>query len=160
MASRKRRHLAAYLLRVKQQDGESLKSYLSQFNHKNMTTDDQDEKITLATLLGGIWPRNPFMAEIARRTPTTLREFMNQANRFINAEDTLEVLTTPRWSVIEQVDQKPAGQRGHSREGKKGGTRCEEKGRSPSPTTRGTLCSLEFGSGRGARIGPTGGVRP
>ncbi|XP_041026886.1 uncharacterized protein LOC121267075 [Juglans microcarpa x Juglans regia] len=33
------------------------------------------------------------MTEIARKTPTMLREFMDRADEFINAEDTLEALT-------------------------------------------------------------------
>ncbi|XP_040994249.1 uncharacterized protein LOC121240778 [Juglans microcarpa x Juglans regia] len=45
-----------------------------------MTTYDQDENIMLATLLGGVWPRSPFMEEIARKTPSTLREFMDRAD--------------------------------------------------------------------------------
>ncbi|XP_041027035.1 uncharacterized protein LOC121267253 [Juglans microcarpa x Juglans regia] len=89
MASRTRRRPAAYLLTVKQRDDENLKSYLCRFNKERMTTDDQDEKITLAALLGGVWPRNLFMKEIARKTPTSLREFMDRADGFINAEDTL-----------------------------------------------------------------------
>lgn len=50
-----------------------MKTYVAKFN----TTDDQDEKITLAALLDCIWPQNPFMAEMARKTPATLREFMD-----------------------------------------------------------------------------------
>lgn len=63
MASPKRRCLVAYLLTVKQQDGKSLKSYPSQFNREQMTTNDKDKKITLAALLGEIWPKNSFMIE-------------------------------------------------------------------------------------------------
>lgn len=55
MASRKRRCQSAYLFTVKQCDEESLKAYLSRFNWECMTTDNQDEKITLAALLGRIW---------------------------------------------------------------------------------------------------------
>ncbi|KAF5480170.1 hypothetical protein F2P56_000936 [Juglans regia] len=58
-----------------------------------MIADDQDEKIMLAALLEGIWPRSPFMAELARKTIFTLREFMDRADDFVNAEDTLIVLT-------------------------------------------------------------------
>lgn len=50
-----------------------MKAYLARFN----TTNNQDEKITLVALLDGIWPRNPFMTELARKTLATLREFMN-----------------------------------------------------------------------------------
>lgn len=63
-----------------------------------MSTDNQDEKITLVALLGGVWPRNLFLEEIAHRTPTTLREFMDQADGFINAKDTFEALTT-LWQI-------------------------------------------------------------
>lgn len=57
-----------------------------------MTTDDQDKKITLATLLGRVWPRSHFMIELTRKDPSTLMEFMDRLNEFINAEDTLWVL--------------------------------------------------------------------
>lgn len=33
-----------------------------------------------------------FMAELARKTPSTLQEFMNMANDFVNTEDTLIIL--------------------------------------------------------------------
>lgn len=59
--------------------------YLTIFNKERLTTDDQDEKITLVTLLGGIWPKTPFMTELARKTPSTLREFMDRAKDYVNA---------------------------------------------------------------------------
>ncbi|XP_042988685.1 uncharacterized protein LOC122316215 [Carya illinoinensis] len=58
MASKKRKQPVAYLLTVKQRDNKSLKAYLSRFNKEQMTTDDQNEKIILATLLGGIWAKS------------------------------------------------------------------------------------------------------
>lgn len=57
MASRRRRRPKAYLLTIKQRENESLKAYLSRFNNKRMMTDDQEKKITLAALLGGVWPQ-------------------------------------------------------------------------------------------------------
>ncbi|XP_042944641.1 uncharacterized protein LOC122278527 [Carya illinoinensis] len=89
-------NLAAYLLTIKQKEGESLKAYLSKFNKERLTTDDQDEKITLAALLGGIWPRSPFITELVRKTPSTLREFMDRADDYVNAEDMLQALLEPR----------------------------------------------------------------
>ncbi|XP_035545937.1 uncharacterized protein LOC118348424 [Juglans regia] len=94
MASRKSRRPTAYLLTVKQREDESLKEYLTRFNKTKMTADDQYEKIMLAALLGGVWPRHPFMAELARKTPSILREFMDRTDDFVNAEDTLIALTT------------------------------------------------------------------
>lgn len=46
------------------------------------------------------------MVELARRTPTTLREFMDQADGFINAEDMLWALTKPKKTELEQKDRK------------------------------------------------------
>ncbi|KAF5458728.1 hypothetical protein F2P56_022738 [Juglans regia] len=77
MTSRRHCKPSAYLLTVKQKERENLKTYLMHFNKERLTTNDQDEKITLAALLGGIWPRSPLMVELARRTPSTLREFMD-----------------------------------------------------------------------------------
>lgn len=48
MASRRRRKPAAYLLTIKQKEGKNLKTYPMCFNKERLTTDDQDEKITLA----------------------------------------------------------------------------------------------------------------
>ncbi|KAG7956370.1 hypothetical protein I3843_11G120800 [Carya illinoinensis] len=96
MPSRRQRCPSAYLLIVKQIEEENLKTYLTCFNIERLTTEDQDDPITLAALLGGIWPRSPFMAELARRTPSTLREFMNRADDFVNVKYTLQALVNPR----------------------------------------------------------------
>lgn len=68
-----------------------------------MMTDDQDKKIMLAVPLGGIWPWSSFMVELARRTLTSLWEFMNRADNLVNTEDTLKALTNPRESELEQA---------------------------------------------------------
>lgn len=73
-----------------------MKTYFTRFNKECLTINDQDEKITLAALLGWVWPRSPFMAELARRTPLILREFMDKADDYINAENTLKALVALR----------------------------------------------------------------
>lgn len=117
-----------------------------------MTTDDQDEKITLASLLRGIWPRNPFMVEIARRTPTTLREFMDQADGFINAKDTLEAPTASHWTKMETTGQRAS----HD---------CE-RGRKGVPDAcigfpmQWAPCPFKSSGGRGSQTEPTEGIGP
>ncbi|KAF5481765.1 hypothetical protein F2P56_002393 [Juglans regia] len=106
MSSRRRWRLMTYLLTIKQAEDESLKSYLSRFNKECIAIVDQDEKITLAALLGGVWPRSQFMAELARRNPMTLREFMDHAEPFINVEYTFRALTEPRRKELEQVEKR------------------------------------------------------
>lgn len=43
-----------------------------------------------------MWPRNPFMAELAQQTQSTLREFMDKADNYVNVEDTLYALIVLR----------------------------------------------------------------
>lgn len=66
--------------------GRRLKNTPSPLQQGAVTMDDQDENITLTELLGGIWPQNPFMVELAKKTPSTLKEFMNRVDEFVNVE--------------------------------------------------------------------------
>lgn len=88
-----------------------------------MTMNYQDENIALAALLGGIWPINPFMIEIARKTPKMLRDFMDQDDGFNNTKDTLRALTAPRRTELEWANKKIAGHNnGVNQEGNKKGS--------------------------------------
>lgn len=51
------------------------------------------------------------MVELARKTPTMIQEFMNQANGFINTEDTLQALIASRKFELEQVKRNPNSSR-------------------------------------------------
>lgn len=75
-----------------------------------MTTNDKDEKITLVSLPGGVWPN----AKLVRRTPSIVPEFMDRANDFIDAEDKLRALIVSRRSELEQAEsssKKPSGEK-------------------------------------------------
>lgn len=106
VASRRRRHPAVYFYTIKQSEDESQKVCFSRLNKEYMTTNDQDEKITLVALLGKVWPQSQFMVELAKRTPATLWEFMDQADNFINVEDILRALTKPRRKEPKHADKK------------------------------------------------------
>lgn len=82
------------MLTSKQKEDEYLKMYLAHFSKEWLPTDNQDEKITLAALLGGVWPQIPFIAKLSRKTPTTLKEFMDRENKFFNAQDTFSALAS------------------------------------------------------------------
>lgn len=139
MASRKRRRPPmAQLLIVKLQEDESLKLYLTRFNKEQMSTDVQYEKISL---LGGIWARNLFIMELARKNPTTLREFIDQVDGFINVENMLQVLTTPRRKELEQVDRK-AKTSAQSKVVDKAKRGYHTKGKMTPTTQRGSVAGL------------------
>lgn len=68
-----------------------------------MCIDDQDEKIKLEALLGGIWPQNAFMIELARKTPTTFCELQDRINDFVNAEYASQTLIASKKVGIKYV---------------------------------------------------------
>lgn len=55
--------------------------------------DDLDEKGVLLALLSGIWPHNPFVADLAQKTPATIQKFTDKAGEFINVEETIRAFT-------------------------------------------------------------------
>lgn len=50
------------------------------------------ENLTIMALLNGISPQGLLMAKLARRAPATLQEFMNKAEEFICAEETIHAM--------------------------------------------------------------------
>lgn len=73
------------------------------FNEERLTIDNLDEKITFPTFLGGLWPRSPFMLELARKTSLTSREFVFWANDFVNDEDMLKISTDLRKAKLDNA---------------------------------------------------------
>lgn len=71
------------------------------------------------------------MAKLARRTPATLPEFMDQVDNFISSKDTLWALTEPRKKEMEGGDKKVKTlDRGKLARRQKG-DRATEGGKSP-----------------------------
>lgn len=96
MASKRRRWLTEYLLTIKHGKDESLETYLSKFNKECITTNNQDEKITLVV-----------------RHCVGIHDY---ADNFINTEDTLHALTELR-KELEGPDKKgKAPSKGKARE--------------------------------------------
>lgn len=61
--------------------------YLTRFNKEQFKMDDQNEKITLVALQGGIWSHNLCMLKLVRKISHTLKEFMDLVDEYVNAED-------------------------------------------------------------------------
>lgn len=105
MASIKRKCLTIYLLMVKQHNGESLKAYLIHLNTKWLTT--QDKEITSATFLGDILLESSFLKKLMQKTLSMLKEFIDQEDAFINAEDTLPALKEPQKKEMKKARNDP-----------------------------------------------------
>lgn len=77
------------------------------------------------------------MAESDKKTLATLREFMNQIDRFINIEDTLQALTVTRKIELDQADMKAKMSAQSKTTYKAKGEHCD-KGQDNSRPTKGT----------------------
>lgn len=63
------------------------------FSREKLSIDDHDESLILVALLGWVWPHNFFIKALARRTPSTMQQFMDKVVEFMNAEDTIKAFT-------------------------------------------------------------------
>lgn len=68
--------------------------------------DDPDEQITLADLLKGVCTRSLFIAKLAKRTPSTLQEFMDRANDFVNTKHILKSLINLQGLDRKEIERK------------------------------------------------------
>jgi len=69
---------------VNQRPNESLKEYIMRFNQEKMYVKNSTNERVFAALYSGIWANRPLMVELARKQLTTLQEFMDKAEVFIN----------------------------------------------------------------------------
>lgn len=68
---------------------------MAQFSKEFLMTIDQDEKVTLVVLLGGVWLGNPFMPKLTRRKTNTLKKLMYKVDDFVNTKDILWTVMMP-----------------------------------------------------------------
>ena len=57
--------MVAYLLTLKQKEGEPLRDYMTHFNGERLSADGHKEYVVLTALLGGVWPYSSFMRDLA-----------------------------------------------------------------------------------------------
>lgn len=81
---------ATYLLNVKQAKGESLRDYVSWFNHEVMQVDDADEKVVLTVFMGRLLPTK-FLCSLLKSPPSSMTELMVRAQKHMNTEDAMAV---------------------------------------------------------------------
>lgn len=94
---------------------------------------------------GWFSPRNPFMPELAQRTPTTIREFMSKSEEFINAEETIRAFTElAEWAkMANKLKDHPQAE--------------GSRGRKPPPKSRGSLQAVSVDLACGVHINQRSG---
>jgi hypothetical protein len=77
------------LMPLRQGPEESLKSFLIRFNQERLATEDAIEEFVYCALFLGIKRDGPLMADLARKPPRSVYEFMERVEEFINQEEIL-----------------------------------------------------------------------
>ena len=78
----------ACLISIKQQEDETLRSYIACFNKEALSIDEADDKILVATFTKGV--RNgKFLFSLYKNDPKTMSNVLYRATKYMNAEDAL-----------------------------------------------------------------------
>jgi hypothetical protein len=89
MSTHKSKMPATYLIMVQYKDFESLKDYVERFQKERLGVIATPKNLVLMALLNGIHPHISLVMELARKPPTNLQGFMENATEFINGEETI-----------------------------------------------------------------------
>ena len=82
------------MLSVKQIEGESLRAYVHRFNEEAMKIDRPKEDVIVTAFMAGL-RKGDFLYDLCKDPPETLSELMYEAQKHMNAEDTLEAMDDP-----------------------------------------------------------------
>ncbi|XP_077215738.1 uncharacterized protein LOC143850365 [Tasmannia lanceolata] len=101
MSSRRSRKTAASLMALRQEDGESLKEFVSRFNREALQVPNLDPSAATNALLAGA-KSIEFRRTVARRNPHSLADLMAGAEEYIFIEETLAALDSRRRKIPEE----------------------------------------------------------
>ena len=76
------------LMSIKQQEDETLRSYVSHFNKEALSIDEADDKILVAAFTNGL-RKGKFLFSLYKSDPKTMSEVLYRATKYMNAEDAL-----------------------------------------------------------------------
>uniref|UniRef100_A0A2N9EI37 Reverse transcriptase domain-containing protein n=1 Tax=Fagus sylvatica TaxID=28930 RepID=A0A2N9EI37_FAGSY len=102
-----------HLLNVKQMEDESLRAYVHRFNKETMQIDRPKEDVTLTAFMARL-PKGDFLYDLCKDPLETLSELMYEAQKHMNAEDTIECRDDPlpkRRKDVDDRKQEPTKQK-------------------------------------------------
>jgi hypothetical protein len=94
-----------HLLNVRQNEGETLRSYLTRFNKKTLLVDEADDKVVLTAFISGL-QSGDFLFSVYKDPPTSMAEMMYEAQRYMSGEEALQArdLASGKKRKYEYVD--------------------------------------------------------
>ena len=78
----------ACLMSIRQQEDETLKSYITRFNKEALSIDEANDKILVATFTNGL-RKGKFLFSLYKNDPKTMTKVLYRATKYMNAEDML-----------------------------------------------------------------------
>ena len=78
----------ACLMRIKQWENETLRSYITRFNKEALSIDEADDKILVAAFTNGL-RKGKFLFSLYKNDPKTMSEVPYRATKYMNSEDAL-----------------------------------------------------------------------
>ncbi|XP_050242526.1 uncharacterized protein LOC126691539 [Quercus robur] len=75
-------------MNIKQQEDETLRSYIARFNKKALSIDEADDKILVAAFMNGL-RKGKFLFSLYKNDPKTMSNVLYRATKYMNAEDAL-----------------------------------------------------------------------
>ena len=78
----------ACLLNIKQQEDETLRSYITHFNKKALSINEADDKILVAAFTNGL-RKGKFLFSLYNNSPKTILDVPYRATKYMNVEDAL-----------------------------------------------------------------------
>ena len=90
------------LISLKQNQGESLKAFVSRFNMEALSIGNFDHSVAMVAFRNAL-RLSPFAQSFAKTPPLTFTNILNRTTKYINAE---EVMQTKRVKYIEKKDKK------------------------------------------------------
>ena len=73
---------------IKQQEDETLRSYITRFNKEALSIDEADDKILVAAFTNGL-RKGKFLFFLYKNDPKTMSEVLYRAMKYMNVEDAL-----------------------------------------------------------------------
>ncbi|XP_075654406.1 uncharacterized protein LOC142624633 [Castanea sativa] len=78
----------ACLMNIKQQEDETLRSYISRFNKEALSIDEDDDKILVAAFTNGL-RKGKFLFSLYKNDLKTMLDVLYRATKYMNVEDAL-----------------------------------------------------------------------
>ena len=79
---------AVYLISIRQQEDETLRSYIACFNKEVLSIDETDDKILIVAFTNGL-RKGKFLFSLYKNDPKTMSDVLYRATKYMNVEDEL-----------------------------------------------------------------------